>query len=236
MNLFQLLTFLVAGHETTSSTLSFALYFLLTNPETVIELQSELDRILGDDGEVTLENLEKMEYLTGGCCYMIIVVLTSDNVAAVLRETLRLAPVAFFRTVTPKEDVILVSSNDDSSEASAGADATPTEEHNPKRYLLKKGTTVVVNTPSMQRDPRVWGADAEEFRPERLLDGRFAALPVRHSFLLLVLSNANYLAWLFSEECLAAIRVWGAGLHRTFNLLILDIDNFLIYYISCTAR
>ncbi|KLO10170.1 fatty acid hydroxylase [Schizopora paradoxa] len=129
-----LLTFLVAGHETTSSTLSFCLYFLLTNPETIVELQDELDRTLGNDGEVTLENLEKMEYLT-----------------AVLRETLRLAPVAFFRTVTPKEDT--------------------------KRYLLKKGTTVVVNTPSMQRDPRVWGPDAEEFRPGRMLDGRFSALP-----------------------------------------------------------
>jgi cytochrome P450/NADPH-cytochrome P450 reductase len=28
------------------------------------------------------------------------------------------------------------------------------------------------------RDPAVWGEDAEEFKPDRMLDGRFEALPV----------------------------------------------------------
>lgn len=138
--------------------------------------------MLGENGEVTLEKLEKMEYLAGLCfsvlCHCFIINVFND-IAAVLRETLRLAPVAFFRTISPKEDVVLIGSDGVPAEESANADAPPTTETKPKFYFLKKGTTVVVNTPSMQRDPRVWGPDAEEFRPGRMLDGRFATLPVR---------------------------------------------------------
>jgi hypothetical protein len=28
------------------------------------------------------------------------------------------------------------------------------------------------------KDPGVWGEDAEDFKPERMLDGKFEALPV----------------------------------------------------------
>jgi hypothetical protein len=31
------------------------------------------------------------------------------------------------------------------------------------------------------RDPAVWGEDAQEFKPERMLDGKFEALPVCYS-------------------------------------------------------
>ena len=43
----QCITFLVAGHETTSGLLSFAIYYLLKNPEVVQRAQEEVDRVLG---------------------------------------------------------------------------------------------------------------------------------------------------------------------------------------------
>ena len=46
---YQIITFLVAGHETTSGLLSFALYFLLNNPEVLARAHEEVDRVLGDD-------------------------------------------------------------------------------------------------------------------------------------------------------------------------------------------
>ena len=39
---------------------------------------------------------------------------------------------------------------------------------------------VVQNWVAM-RDTAVWGEDAAEFKPERMLDGKFEALPVRRS-------------------------------------------------------
>ncbi|KAK6723455.1 hypothetical protein SNK04_002300 [Fusarium graminearum] len=69
----QLITFLIAGHETTSGTLSFAMYHLLKNPEAYNKLQKEIDEVIGCD-PVTVEHLTKLPYLS-----------------AVLRETLRIS-------------------------------------------------------------------------------------------------------------------------------------------------
>ncbi|CAE6469239.1 unnamed protein product [Rhizoctonia solani] len=46
-----------------------------------------------------------------------------------------------------------------------------------RKHLIKKGTNVVVLAQSVGRDPVFWGEDAEIFNPDRMLDGRFEALP-----------------------------------------------------------
>src|SRR3954451_23797573 len=43
----QCITFLIAGHETTSGLLSFALYALLKNPDVLTRAYDEVDRVLG---------------------------------------------------------------------------------------------------------------------------------------------------------------------------------------------
>ncbi len=45
----QCLTFLVAGHETTSGLLSFATYYLMKNPDMAARAQAEAERVLGTD-------------------------------------------------------------------------------------------------------------------------------------------------------------------------------------------
>ena len=80
--------------------------------------------------------------------------------AAVMRESLRLEPTAPARTVSAKEDTVIGG-----------------------KYAIPKGQSIVINTYGIQRDPKVWGEDANLFRPERMLDGRFEALPVRLSVL-----------------------------------------------------
>lgn len=57
-----LVTFLVAGHETTSGTLSFAFYSLLKNPETYKKAQEEVDLVIGLE-PVTVERLSKLKYI-----------------------------------------------------------------------------------------------------------------------------------------------------------------------------
>ncbi|KAK3398875.1 putative bifunctional P-450:NADPH-P450 reductase [Sordaria brevicollis] len=84
-----LITFLIAGHETTSGLLSFAFYQLLKNPETYRRAQKEVDDVCGK-GPVKLEHMNKLPYI-----------------AAVLRETLRLSPTIPMIGVESKEDTII---------------------------------------------------------------------------------------------------------------------------------
>ncbi|HEY7974355.1 MAG TPA: cytochrome P450, partial [Ktedonobacterales bacterium] len=62
----ELLTFLVAGHETTSGLLSFALYFLLKHPEVARRAYAEVDQVLGSDLRVspTYEQLHHLAYVS----------------------------------------------------------------------------------------------------------------------------------------------------------------------------
>lgn len=57
-----LITFLIAGHETTSGMLSFAFYNLLKNPATYRKAQEEVDAVIGQ-GSVTVDDINKLQYL-----------------------------------------------------------------------------------------------------------------------------------------------------------------------------
>ncbi|MBB5080122.1 bifunctional cytochrome P450/NADPH--P450 reductase [Nonomuraea endophytica] len=48
---YQVITFLIAGHETTSGALSFALYYLARNPVVLARVQEEVDTLWGDAAE-----------------------------------------------------------------------------------------------------------------------------------------------------------------------------------------
>lgn len=78
---------------------------------------------------------------------------------AVLRETLRLRPTApaFTRGVRPEN-----------------TDPNPTIGRG--RYAVPEDGVLCLLT-KIQRDPAVWGPDAEEFKPERMMDGKFEHLP-----------------------------------------------------------
>ena len=79
----QVLTFLIAGHETTAGLLSFALHYLSLNPEIVERAREEIEQVLGTDGApVRFEQVAKLRY-----------------VRRIVDETLRLWPSgpAFFR-------------------------------------------------------------------------------------------------------------------------------------------
>lgn len=57
-----LITFLVAGHETTAATLQFTMYNLLKHPEKYQKLQEEIDSVVGT-GHISLAHVSKLKYL-----------------------------------------------------------------------------------------------------------------------------------------------------------------------------
>lgn len=60
---YQLATFLVAGHETTSATLSFCYYNLIKNPEKFLKAQKQVDDVVGDS-VLSLEHVSKLDYVS----------------------------------------------------------------------------------------------------------------------------------------------------------------------------
>lgn len=87
---YQLITFLIAGHETTSGMLSFTIYELLKNPHTLELLKKEVRDVLGNR-RPRYEDLSKLTYIE-----------------ACLKESLRLYPTAPAFAVTPIKEHELV--------------------------------------------------------------------------------------------------------------------------------
>jgi cytochrome P450 family 6 len=60
----QALTFLLGGYETSSGTLSFALYELAMHPEIQQSLRAEIVQVLSKhDGQLTYDGIQAMSYL-----------------------------------------------------------------------------------------------------------------------------------------------------------------------------
>ncbi|KAF2761981.1 cytochrome P450 [Pseudovirgaria hyperparasitica] len=127
-----LITFLIAGHETTSGMLAFTFHFLIKNPQAYQRAQEEVDTVIGRD-KITVEHMSKLPYLN-----------------AILRESLRVASNIPMIGFGAKEDTTLGG-----------------------KYHVKKGDSILAFLSNVHRDPIVFGEDANEWKPERMLDEEF---------------------------------------------------------------
>src|ERR1700761_3065517 len=86
---YQINTFLIAGHETTSGLLSYTLYALLKHPDVLKKAYEEVDRVLGPDLDVkpTYQQVTQLTYIT-----------------QILKEALRLWPPAPAYGISPLTD------------------------------------------------------------------------------------------------------------------------------------
>jgi len=124
----QIITFLIAGHETTSGLLSFALYFLMRNPAVMEKARAEAHAVLGAGRTLTdVAQVSQLRYIT-----------------QVLRESLRLWPVAPAFARYPRQDTVIGG-----------------------QYPVTTSDTILILSPILHRDPSVWGEDAERFDPDR---------------------------------------------------------------------
>jgi cytochrome P450 / NADPH-cytochrome P450 reductase len=86
---YQINTFLIAGHETTSGLLSYTLYALLKHPDVLKKAYEEVDRVLGPDvnARPTYQQVTGLTYVT-----------------QILKEALRLWPPAPAYGISPLND------------------------------------------------------------------------------------------------------------------------------------
>ena len=89
---YQINTFLIAGHETTSGLLSCTIYALLKYPEVLKKAYEEVDRVLGPDlnARATYQQVTQLTYIT-----------------QVLKESLRMWPPAPAYGISPLNDEII---------------------------------------------------------------------------------------------------------------------------------
>jgi cytochrome P450 / NADPH-cytochrome P450 reductase len=86
---YQINTFLIAGHETTSGLLSYAIYALLKHPDILKKAYDEVDRVFGPDvnAKPTYQQVTQLTYIT-----------------QILKEALRLWPPAPAYGISPLKD------------------------------------------------------------------------------------------------------------------------------------
>ncbi|KAG8905481.1 hypothetical protein FRB99_008877 [Tulasnella sp. 403] len=138
----QIGTMLLAGHETSSTSLTWMLNEL-SKPENVrIQDQLRAELLAVENESPSMDELNALPYLD-----------------AVIRETLRFNCVVEFTTrMAGKDDVIPVSE--------------PFVDHygvERNEIRIAKGESILIPITTLNRHPKIWGEDGGEFKPERWL-------------------------------------------------------------------
>ena len=84
------LTMLLAGEDTTANTVSWMIYLLQCNPQTLAKAREEVRRLAPDVAQFTIEQMDSLDYL-GACA----------------SEAMRLKPVAPFLPVEALRDTVI---------------------------------------------------------------------------------------------------------------------------------
>lgn len=134
----QVPTFLIAGHETTSTATTWALYALTQDKNVQDKLRKELLAVETDNP--TMDELNALPYLD-----------------MVVRETMRIhAPVPMTLRHAVKDDVLPLNKPFTDRKGAV---------HDSVRVI--KGQILMIPILAINRDKSVWGDDAMDFRPER---------------------------------------------------------------------
>ncbi|KAF5365917.1 hypothetical protein D9758_006666 [Tetrapyrgos nigripes] len=143
----QMRTIALAGHETTSNTLSWMMLEMARHPDMQTRLRQEIrqaERTLQKQGRVDFnaQDFETMPYMT-----------------AVLKETLRFHPVAIHLYRRAVEDDVLPLSKP----------IMLTNEEAITELPVPKGTKIVASMHAYNRNQEIFGEDAHTFNPDRWL-------------------------------------------------------------------
>lgn len=149
---------ILAGNDTTSTTLTWALFELARNPQFQADLRREIDD--KNTWEPTFKDLEAMPLLNATIMVLIHLRYRLPHSNGPIQETLRTQPSlgTVYRQAAVDEVLPL---------------STPITLNDGRRVselAVQKGTKMLVSIESYNKHRDLWGADANEFNPRRWLD------------------------------------------------------------------
>ncbi|KAI0263423.1 cytochrome P450 [Gloeopeniophorella convolvens] len=139
----QIATFLLAGHETASSALSWFLWELAKHPESAREVRDEIAAVRArvGPGDLSITDLEGM-----------------STMLAALKESMRLHPTAWHVSRVAAHDDVIPLAYPVKTKSGQEISEIP----------VRKGTHIEISFCSYHRVPQVWGEDANEWNPSDL--------------------------------------------------------------------
>lgn len=150
----QAITFFMAGFETTSNLVGFALYELSLRQDCQDELRKEIFEAFPDDDTdfITFDKIQQMKFLdmviAGEFSIENDLVYHSNNLSLFFLETLRRYPFGPFLNRKCKEDYVIEQTG----------------------FKVEKGTPLLIPLDGIHFDPSYY-KDPEKFEPERFRDG-----------------------------------------------------------------
>uniref|UniRef100_A0A0W0ETJ6 Putative cytochrome P450 monooxygenase CYP63 n=1 Tax=Moniliophthora roreri TaxID=221103 RepID=A0A0W0ETJ6_MONRR len=136
----QLLSLLLASRDTTACLLTYVTYFMAIYPDVAQKLRQEVLQHCGANDAPSYEQIRDLKYMR-----------------AVLNETLRLFPPVPLNVRESRAACTLPPS-----------DPTFTSDNRP--LYMPSATPIMYFPLLIQRNPTLWGSDADTFNPERWLD------------------------------------------------------------------
>ncbi|VDC00881.1 unnamed protein product [Peniophora sp. CBMAI 1063] len=143
----QISTIMLAGHDTTASSLTWWLYELARHPDWQLRVRDEIRDVRrklqerGDD-DFSISDLEGMSVMQ-----------------ATLREAMRIHPIVWLLNRTAGQDDVIPLLKPIVTESGQEISAIP----------VRKGQNIEISIATYNRNPDVWGADAGEWNPERFM-------------------------------------------------------------------
>ncbi|KAF9445140.1 cytochrome P450 monooxygenase CYP63 [Macrolepiota fuliginosa MF-IS2] len=148
----QLLNMLLASRDTTACVLTYITYFMSIHPEIAQKMRAEVLQHCGPHAMPTFAQIHELRYIR-----------------AVINESLRLFPPVPLNVRESRPDSDAGPCLLPPADRSYPCSQKQTQARTQPLYVPSK--TVVTYFPLLtQRNPALWGADADEFRPERWLD------------------------------------------------------------------
>ncbi|KAH8998345.1 cytochrome P450 [Lactarius hatsudake] len=140
----QISTLLLAGHDTTSNTMTWFLWELSKHPESQDRIRAEIEAVRAQNGEdLSPANLDSMVYTQ-----------------AALKESMRLHPIIWIlRRIAERDDVIPLA-----------FPITTRSGEKVSSIPVRKGTPIDILIGAYNRLPEIWGQDADEWNPDRFLN------------------------------------------------------------------
>ncbi|KAF8878342.1 cytochrome P450 [Mucidula mucida] len=137
----QMNTIILAGHETTANSLTFAFFELCKQPEIQKRLRAEI-RAMEKTSDYTASDFDNMPYLT-----------------AVVKETLRVHPIFYNTFRVAGGDEVLPLLNPLTLDTGEVLTELP----------IPKGTKIITSVAAYNRNKAIFGEDADVFNPDRWL-------------------------------------------------------------------